>query len=177
VTVNDTLDPSITVLGPVAQNHECGSTYTDPGATANDQCAGDLTAAIVPTRTGNPNAPGSFTISYSVADPSGNSVTSPVTRTVTVDDNLPPVLALTGPASMNVECRSPFTDPGATASDACFGDLTSDIVTSGTVDITKPASFKVVSPSFRTGTVLELANAILSFSVKPIGTSVHFRPL
>jgi hypothetical protein len=144
VKVEDHLAPSINVLGPTAQRHECGSTYTDPGATANDQCEGDLTARIVPTRNGNPNAPGSFTISYSVTDTSGNSVTSPVTRTVTVDDNLPPVLALVGPASLGLECGTNFTDPGATANDACHGDLTDDIVATGNVDKQKPAAYTVV---------------------------------
>jgi hypothetical protein len=144
VTVQDTLVPVITVNGPLSQQHECGSTYTDPGATANDQCAGDLTAAIVPTQTGNPNAPGSFSISYSVTDPSGNSVTSAVTRTVMVSDNAAPVLALNGPATMNVECATAYNELGATANDACFGDLTPDIVKSGTVNVNQPAQYTVV---------------------------------
>jgi fimbrial isopeptide formation D2 family protein len=144
VTVRDSLPPSLTVNGPLSQQHECGSTYTDPGAVANDQCAGDLTAAIVATPSGgNPNAPGSFSISYKVKDPSGNEVTSPVTRTVSVSDNFPPTLALTGPATVGVECRSAYNELGATASDACFGDLTSAIVKNSTVNTAKPGQYAV----------------------------------
>jgi hypothetical protein len=143
VTVRDTLAPSITVNGPLSQQHECGSTYTDPGAVANDQCAGDLTAAIVATQTGNPNAPGSFTINYKVRDPSGNEVTSPVTRTVSVSDNAPPTLALNGAATVGVECGSAYNELGATANDACFGDLTSAIVVNNAVNTAKPAQYTV----------------------------------
>jgi hypothetical protein len=145
VTVRDSLPPSITVNGPLSQQHECGSTYTDPGAVANDQCAGDLTGAIVATPTGgNPNAPGAFTISYKVKDPSGNEVISPVTRTVSVSDNFPPTLALTGPATVGVECGSAYNELGATANDACFGDLTSAIVVNNAVNTAKPAQYTVV---------------------------------
>jgi hypothetical protein len=144
VTVRDSLPPSLTVNGPLSQQHECGSTYTDPGAVANDQCAGDLTGAIVATPTGgNPNAPGSFTISYKVKDPSGNEVTSPATRTVSVSDNFPPTLALTGPATVGVECGSAYNELGATANDACFGDLTSAIVKNSTVNTAKPGQYAV----------------------------------
>ncbi|HEX8702115.1 MAG TPA: immunoglobulin-like domain-containing protein [Myxococcaceae bacterium] len=133
VTVQDTLAPAITVTGPLSQQHECGSSYIDPGATANDQCVGDVTSRIVATRTGNPNAPGSFDITYSVTDLAGNSATSPVRRTVTVNDTSAPTLALVGPAVVNVECAAAYADQGAVANDACFGDLTDDIVDNRTV--------------------------------------------
>ena len=54
----------------------------DPGATANDACAGSL--AVTTNSTVNPNAVGVYTIKYSATDPSGNSATN--TRTVYVVD-------------------------------------------------------------------------------------------
>jgi hypothetical protein len=134
VSVSDTLKPVITVTGAADTNFECGSTYVDPGATASDQCAGNLTAAISSVRANDPAHPGDFTITYSVADPSGNSVTSPVVRTVHVNDNAAPVLALNGPALQNLECGSPYVDPGATANDACTGDLTASITRTGSIN-------------------------------------------
>jgi hypothetical protein len=135
VTVDDTLAPTILVNGPLNQTHQCGSTYTDPGATANDACYGDQTSRIVATRqNGNPNQPGSFTITYSVTDQGGNSATSAVKRTVTVQDTAAPVLELNGLASQVLECGTPYVDPGAKATDACFGDLTASIQLSGTVN-------------------------------------------
>uniref|UniRef100_UPI001CCED97E immunoglobulin-like domain-containing protein n=1 Tax=Hyalangium gracile TaxID=394092 RepID=UPI001CCED97E len=144
VTVSDTLAPTIAVNGPVDQTFECGSTYVDPGATASDQCAGNLTSAIVATRTNDPANPGNFTITYSVTDPSGNTFTSPVVRTVNVDDNAAPTLVLNGPALQNLECGTPFVDPGATANDACTGDLSGAISRSGTVNSAVPADYTLI---------------------------------
>uniref|UniRef100_UPI001CDA5805 immunoglobulin-like domain-containing protein n=1 Tax=Stigmatella hybrida TaxID=394097 RepID=UPI001CDA5805 len=144
VTVGDTLAPAITVNGPLDQAFECGSTYVDPGATANDLCEDDLTGEIVSTRTPIAGQPGSFTISYSVKDESGNTATSTTSRTVHVEDNVPPVLALTGPATQALECGSPYNDPGATALDACVGDLTGVITRSGELNPNKTGSYTLI---------------------------------
>jgi hypothetical protein len=114
----------------------------DPGATATDQCAGAV--PVVATRTSNPLPPGSFTIAYSASDPSGNSFTSPDVRHVTLADDEPPVLTLLGPNPQVVECNpTPYADPGATAMDQCFGDVTSRIVRTGTVDPRVPDSYSL----------------------------------
>lgn len=49
-------------------------------------------------------------------------------------DSTPPTLTLRGEATMNITIDTPFNDPGATATDAVDGDLTSRIVTAGTVN-------------------------------------------
>ncbi len=141
VTVRDTLPPAITVLGPLEDSYQCGSTYVDPGATANDRCSGAV--PVTATRTGNPNQPGSFTITYSATDSSGNSITSPNVRHVTVTDNEPPLLTRIGPASHVLECATPYNDPGATAADQCFGDLTSHIVRQGSVNAGVPGTYSL----------------------------------
>jgi len=142
VQVRDTQAPSITVNGPLDQQFDCGSTYVDPGATASDVCAGSV--PVTATQNGNANQPGTFTISYSATDPSNNIATSPVTRTVHVNDDLPPTLALVGAARPRLECGTPFTDPGATANDACFGDLTANITVSGTVNVGVPNDYTLI---------------------------------
>jgi choice-of-anchor A domain-containing protein len=141
VTVYDTLQPVITVLGPLNDSFECDSVYADPGATATDACAGDLTGAIVATRQPIASPPNSFTITYSVSDPSGNVSVSPVQRTVTAIDVEPPLLTLLGPAHLTLECGTPYVDPGAIAEDVCSGDLTSQIVRAGTVISDSPALY------------------------------------
>jgi hypothetical protein len=55
-----------------------------------------------------------------------------VTRTVNVVDTTAPVLTLNGPSVMTIQCGSTFTDPGATAVDACTGNRTVNM--SGTVN-------------------------------------------
>jgi hypothetical protein len=81
----------------------------------------------------NAAAVGTYSIQYGVWDASGN--TTMALRTVKVVDRLPPVLSLVGPATVQHECASgPYADAGATARDACYGDLTSSISTSGSVN-------------------------------------------
>jgi hypothetical protein len=139
VTVRDTRVPNITVQGPLEDSFECGETYVDPGATANDACAGNVD--VTSERIGNPGSPGTVTIRYSAEDPSGNRVTSPVERTVHVNDDTPPTLVLRGSATETVECATSWTDQGATANDACFGDLTAAITRTGSVSVGVPGSY------------------------------------
>ena len=54
ITVEDTLAPEITILGPNPITLEVGSTLIDPGAMAVDDCDGDLTGGIVLERSTDP---------------------------------------------------------------------------------------------------------------------------
>jgi hypothetical protein len=84
VKVSDKRAPTLTLNGPARMTHTCGSgNFVDPGATASDQCYGDLTSSV--TRSGSVNAwvKGTYTVTYSVKDSAGNSASS-VTRTVDV---------------------------------------------------------------------------------------------
>jgi uncharacterized protein len=95
VNVVDTTPPVLTLSGAAAITVEAGSTWTDPGTSATDTCAGNLSAAIQISGTVNTSAPGTYPITYSVSD-GFNSAT--VTRHVTVVDTtapeVGPVLAL-----------------------------------------------------------------------------------
>ncbi|MDC0710749.1 DUF5011 domain-containing protein [Stigmatella sp. ncwal1] len=133
VTVSDSIEPTVTVMGALAQQIECGSgPFNDPGATAHDACEGVVPA--LPSTTVDPGVPGVVTIAYSATDSSGNRATSPVARTVAVNDNEPPLLVLRGSATTALECGTPYADPGATANDMCFGNLTSSITKTGAIN-------------------------------------------
>ena len=131
VNIVDTVAPTITLNGTNPMTVECHTSFTDPGATADDGCAGDLTSAIAVSGSVNPNVVGTYTLTYVVTDGTN---TSTATRTVDVVDTIAPTIILNGANPMTVECHTTFTDPGATAFDACAGDLTSAIVVSGSVD-------------------------------------------
>ena len=118
--------PTITLNGDDQMTVECG-TFTDPGATAT-VCGNPVTVNVSGTV---PNVPGTYTITYSAT---ANGFTSEATRIVTVQDTVAPVITLNGANPMTVPFASVFTDPGATASDGCAGDLTSAIVVTGSVD-------------------------------------------
>ena len=126
--------PTLTLNGDDQITLECGNAFTDPGATAT-VCGSSIT--VTTTGTVNPNAPGTYTLNYSAT---ANGFTSEVTRIVTVEDTVAPVITLNGANPMQVGFGTVFTDPGATASDGCAGDLTSSIVVTGTVD-TKTVGF------------------------------------
>src|SRR5262249_17253456 len=128
VFVVDTTPPVVTLLGSNPLTNECHTAFVDPGATANDNCAGPL--SVTTNSTVNPNATGIYTISYSAKDPSGNSATN--TRTVYVVDTTLPVVTILGSNPLTNECHTAFVDPGATANDTCAGPLS--VTTNSTVN-------------------------------------------
>lgn len=84
----DSTAPAITVLGDNPASVECGCDYLDEGATAFDECSGDLTDDIVTTSTVDAGAVGSYLVTYEVADAAGNAASA--SRTVEVSDTTPP---------------------------------------------------------------------------------------
>ena len=88
LTVNDSKAPVITLNGASLMTNELGSAFADPGATANDMCAGAL--SVTTNGTVNINVVGTNTLSYKAGDGNGN--TNTVTRTVIVRDTMPPTI-------------------------------------------------------------------------------------
>jgi hypothetical protein len=76
VVVKDTGPPTITLLGPNPLLHAVRNPWVDPGASAADACAGNLTANILVRGAVNTNVPGVYPLTYTVTDPSGNSATN-----------------------------------------------------------------------------------------------------
>jgi choice-of-anchor A domain-containing protein len=161
VVVSDTLPPVITLNGPSSATVACGESYVDPGATAADLCAGPVAVSSAGTVG---STPGTYTISYSAVDPSGNAATSAAVRTVTVADDAPPSLTLVGSANPSVECGSEYSDAGATAYDMCFGDLTGAITRSGTVNTgavgSYPLNFSVTDAAGHTATAVRTVGVV-----------------
>ena len=149
ISVADTTAPVLTLNGANPMTIECHSAYNEPGASATDGCAGDLNSAINVSGSVNADAPGSYTQTYTVSDPSGNVAVA--TRTINVVDTTAPTLLLNGDVFMTIEAGSAFVDPGATASDVCAGNLTALIQVSGTVNPSVPGtnflSYTVTDPS------------------------------
>ncbi len=135
--------PVITLIGNNPLFLTVGDIFVDPGATSTDAQDGDLTSSIVKTGTVNTSAVSTTTLTYSVTDSGGLSAST--TRLVVVkpkvtppgngggSTNTPPVITLIGNNPLNIFIGSTFVDPGATATDAQDGNLTSSIIVSGTV--------------------------------------------
>lgn len=138
ITIADSMAPAITLNGANPLTVECHTTFVDPGATANDGCAGDLTSSITVSGSVNSNVVGSYTLTYTVSD---GSHTTSSTRTVNVVDTIPPVIIVNGANPMTVECHTSFTDPGATASDDCAGSFPA--TASGSVNLNVPGTYTI----------------------------------
>jgi alpha-tubulin suppressor-like RCC1 family protein len=89
VVVADRLAPVITVTGANPLQLTVGTPYIEPGVTATDACAGDLTGSIHVGGGLNTSVPGIYTVTYDVMDPTGNSA---ATNNRTVVVTAPPSL-------------------------------------------------------------------------------------
>jgi hypothetical protein len=125
VKVVDTTAPVVTLNGANPLVLECHSSFSDPGATALDTCAGTVSVQV--SGTVNPNAPGSYTLTYTATDPSGNAGTA--TRTVHVVDTTPPQITQAVPAQTlaaaadNCTATLPDLAPLLGATDNCSSSL------------------------------------------------------
>jgi hypothetical protein len=146
VNVVDTTPPAITLNGDNPLTLECNiDSYDEPGATASDACDGDVSGSIaIDASAVDTSTPGSYSVTYNVSDSAGNAATE-VTRTVNVADTTPPVITLLGQNPVTLECNiDTYTEAGATATDACDGDVSSSIVIDASaVDASTPGSYSV----------------------------------
>mgnify|MGYP000754815930 CR=1 FL=1 len=103
VTVVDTTPPVITLNGDAEVTIEVGGSYTEQGATVSDNyytTGLDVDVTVTPTGAVTTSAEGTYEITYSVTDGSNNTGTA--TRTVIVDDTMPPTSpGLSGPSLTN----------------------------------------------------------------------------
>jgi len=131
----DTEAPIITLTGASTIDLELGESYTDQGATASDNIDGNLTSSIiVGGDTVDTNTVGSYTITYNVNDSAGNNAVE-VTRTLNVNpDTTVPVITLIGGATINLNVGDTYNELGATATDNLDGDITGNIVITGSVN-------------------------------------------
>ena len=141
VIVEDSTLPSITLIGPNTVTVEAGSSYSDAGATATDSYDGDLTSSIATNNNVDSNTVGSYTVTYTVSDSSGNTATA--SRTVNVVDTTAPVITISGANPVDVDLGTTYNDAGASATDANDGDLTSSITVSSNVDTNTVGTYTV----------------------------------
>ncbi len=156
VTVVDSRAPVIQIIGRVSVSVLRGHAYTDAGATAMDQCAGDLSAAIVTANSVNTTVLGSYRVTYDVNDGNGNSAVQAVrtVNVVSVDTTAPDI---TGTVS------DKFLAADAACS-AVVPDLTGEVVASD--DVTAKADL-VIAQEPPAGTLIKgLGAHKVSLSVK-----------
>jgi putative cell wall-binding protein/alpha-tubulin suppressor-like RCC1 family protein len=131
--------PGLYGIGDVAVN--LGSPF-DPmaGVVAYDQVEGRVTGQVEVTGSVNFSKKGSYPLTYTVADQSGNSAVR--TRMVTVVDSEKPVIH--GLVDVTIPVGEAFDAmAGVTATDNADGDLTAAISIDGSVDTAKPGVYSL----------------------------------
>jgi len=165
---------SLSVIGPpleITLNGDnpmlvsCGGNFTEPGFFAEDVCGGTITE--LPITYFSPDDPsterddvdtsllGNWTGRYCAEDSTGRQRC--VERSIKVEDNESPSLTLNdGIISLQLECKEPYVETGASAFDQCEGDLSDQIN---------------ISPDYD-GQVLDLSPSpyIITYSVRDSNT-------
>lgn len=164
--------PTMTLNGLPTMTVECHGTFEDPGAWANDDELGALPVTV--SGTVDTSRCGSYELTYS-ADNGFHTTT--LTRIVNVVDTTTPTLALNGVPAMTIPLGSSWSDPGATANDACAGDLTDVIQVTGAVNRWVSGVYSLtyrVSDGFNTATVTRTVTVV--DTVAPLMTPVLVAP-
>jgi PKD repeat protein len=141
VIVQDKTQPVMTLVGNATVTHEVGTPYTDADVTLSDNYYSEteLRKVLVVQNNLDVNKLGTYTIVYTLTDPSGNGPVT-VTRTIIVVDTQKPVVTLKGDEAYIMEVNNQFMDPGLSINDNYDKNLTT-WDTSGTFYATFPDGF------------------------------------
>ncbi len=160
VEIVDDESPVVTLLGNAVVVVECGGSFADPGATAQDPQDGDVTNSITSSGVVDTSETGEYIITYTARDGAGNSASAQ--RTVRVRDTIPPVVSLRGSSTVTITEGDSYIDQGATATDTCNGALSNQIVTDNPVNPSQPATYTVVyTVSDQSGNVGRAERAVI----------------
>ena len=173
--------PVITLLGDNPRVISCKEEYIEPGYIALDPEDGDLTEEVIVTSDLNNQEPGTYQIEYKVTDRDlENPQTTIVYRTVVVVDNDDPTVILSGRNPLPWRLGTPWSEPGYTAIDPCWGDVTVLTEVVGVVDVNTPGMYVITyTPkdySGRSGTPVERevhVGEFFSFVAHPQNTDAY----
>jgi hypothetical protein len=130
VNVKDIMPPTIKLLGNTIMYIEVYNSFKDPGYTATDNYWKNL--KVIVSNSVDTAVVGTYILTYNCTDSSGNKST-PLTRTVYVEDTIKPVITLKGSDTMQVPVGTPYVELGATVTDNyCL--LSHNVKISGTIN-------------------------------------------
>lgn len=115
VSVLDTTNPVLALVGSDTVQHEVLTTYTDLGYTLSDNHDDSATVVVEVNTNLDIETPGVYKYTMCAIDQSQNQ--GCVTRFVEVDDRTAPVLVRRGDSSITHEVNTPFNDPWVQVND------------------------------------------------------------
>lgn len=155
----DTTSPTITLTGDTSITIEVNTSYEDLGST----CLDDIDSAcqvIVDDSNLDMSTLGTYEVYYDATDLSGNQADR-VTRTITVQDSISPVIDLLGQDTLYLDITSTYVDLGVTCTDnydatcnVLIDASTVDVTQVGTYSVTYTATDDSLNPSVLTRTVI-----------------------
>ncbi|MDI3236409.1 DUF5011 domain-containing protein [Exiguobacterium antarcticum] len=157
VTVIDKVNPIFSGIKDIQINF--GQDFNPlTGISASDNSDGDLTSAIQVSGSVDVNKAGTYPLTYSVTDQSGNTVSA--SRTVIVIDNVKPVIS--GATDVVAGLNTTFNPlEGVSVSDNNDGDLTAEMKTTGSVDTSVEGNYFVTySVSDKAGNTMEIKRKV-----------------
>jgi len=128
--------PMLTLIGQANLSINPGSVFIDPGVMAVDDR--DPLTAVNVSGSVDTTTPGTYVLTYSAVDSSGNKAV-PISRVVNVRDTSPPEVTLLGQRLITLSLNESFIDPGAVVTDNVDVDL--EYLPLGTVDTSKPGLY------------------------------------
>ncbi|MGB2580665.1 MAG: immunoglobulin-like domain-containing protein, partial [Minisyncoccia bacterium] len=138
----DVTSPIISIIGDNPATSSINSEYVDAGATAVDDIDGVV--SVTSTSTVDTANIGSYFVTYTAADVSGNIATT--TRAVNIVDTSAPEITINGTNPTTIEINSTYSDLGATASDAIDGARS--VATTSNVDTSRIGTYSVIYVAF-----------------------------
>lgn len=165
---NDTRPPVIQLNGESIISLDLNTSYAEPGASASDNKDGSV--AVTTSGSVDTSTLGTYTITYSATDQSGNS--GSLTRTVNViaPDTTAPVITLNDTDSVTLFEGGLYVELGAGATDDRDGEL---IVTiTGSVDTGTPGDYAVTYAAVdEAGNIGTINRTVTVFSQAPFITT------
>lgn len=134
VKVIDNISPVITLTGDEEINICPNKEFEELGYSATDNYDGDITNQVKIEKTDS-------IIRYIVSDSSKN--TTIKERKINKTDTEKPIITLKGKEKITIPLSNKYSEPGYTAIDNCDGDITSSVVTSGSVNTDKTGEYKI----------------------------------
>ena len=142
VIVRDTEPPVVTLVGGDTLYVKVFTSFKDSGVHVSDNYDSDVTVDLVGEDLVDTSKLGTYLLSYSATDSSGNR-SEEIPRVIIVIDDTPPEITILGSDTVRIFVNGVFRDSGATAFDNYYGDLTDQIVRDGQVDTSVEGTYQL----------------------------------
>ena len=141
-TYTSVLDPSLTILGNNPFNLQINTNFdsVDPGVIALDYNGNDISNLVVKQGDLDITNVGNYEVLYIATDLSGHQTIK--NRFVTVYDDIPPVITLSGDSIVNHTIYTPYVDAGATITDN--GDPNPILIDTNNININVLGTYQVI---------------------------------